>query len=200
MFSYIKGILEEVSADSVVLENNGIGYHLFIPAKEIDILPARGSEIKLYTYLQVKEDGLALFGFSEKESLTLFKQLLTVSGVGPKGALAILSIFTPNELRIAIVSQDSKAISKASGIGAKTAQRIIIDLKDKVDMAEVLPSEDIRMKEDVLMDSVSRQEAVLALTALGYSAKEAKEAVSRVDNNDEYTVEDYLKLALRFMG
>jgi len=200
VFSYIKGILEEVGIDSVVLENNGVGYLLSVPAKQIENLPARGSELKLFTYLQVKEDGLNLFGFLDKESLIIFKQLLSVSGVGPKGALSILSIFTPNELRVAILSQDSKAISKASGIGAKTAQRIIIDLKDKVDIDDVVPVDDVRIAEEAATDSVAKQEAVLALTALGYSTKEAKEAVSHVEDNEEYTVEDYLRFALKFMG
>lgn len=200
MFSYIKGILEEVDTNSVVIENNGIGYELSIPAKEIECLPPKGREVKLFTYLQVREDALALFGFSDKESLNMFKQLLLVSGVGPKAAIAILSALSVNELKVAILSQDSKVISKAQGIGAKTAQRIIIDLKDKVNIDDVVLKDDNHMSEVQNISSAAKKEAVLALTALGYSSKEAEQAVAQVDDDEEYTVEDYLKLALKFMG
>lgn len=200
MFFYIKGILEEVAANSVVIENNGIGYEICIPAKQVEALPPKGREVKLFTYLQVKEDALALFGFSDKETLDMFKQLLLVSGVGPKAAIAILSMLSANELKVAILSQDSKAISKAQGVGAKTAQRIIIDLKDKVNIDDVILKDDFDVTEEQNVSSAAKQETVLALTALGYSSKEAKNAVSQVDDNEEYTVEDYLKLALKFMG
>lgn len=200
MFSYIKGILEEINKDYVVLDNNGIGYELFIPSRQIELLPLRGNEIKLFTYLQVKEDGLTMFGFMDKESLSLFKQLLGVSGVGPKSALGILSMLSPNDLRAAILTQDSKTIAKAPGIGSKSAQRIIIDLKDKVDISDVVPAYDYKVNEDLDTDSTAKQEAIMALNALGYSTKEAKEALSHIDNSKEYEVEDYLKMALKYMG
>lgn len=200
MFSYIKGILEEINKDYVVLDNSGIGYELFIPSRQIELLPLRGNEIKLFTYLQVKEDGLTMFGFMDKESLSLFKQLLGVSGVGPKSALGILSLLSPNDLRAAILTQDSKTIAKAPGIGSKSAQRIIIDLKDKVDINDVAPVDDDRVNEYLNTDSTAKQEAVMALNALGYSTKEAKEALSHIDNSKEYEVEDYLKMALKYMG
>lgn len=199
MFSYIKGILEEINKDYVVVENNGIGYELYIPSRQIETLPAKGNDIKLFTYLQVKEDGLTMFGFMDKESLCLFKQLLGVSGVGPKSALGILSLLSPNDLRVAILTQDSKTISKAPGIGSKSAQRIIIDLKDKVDIDDVVPVDDY-INEDLNTDSTAKQEAVMALNALGYSTKEAKEALAHIDNSKEYEVEDYLKMALKYMG
>lgn len=201
MFSYIKGSLEEQNTDSVVVENNGIGYFLFVPISQMKLMPQIGSEVKLYTYMQVKEDGIVLFGFADTDSLDIFKQLLGVSGVGPKGALGILSVLTPNELRTAILTQDAKSISKAPGIGAKTAQRIIIDLKDKVSIDDIALAEDDMPATDVTGDiTAAKHEAIEALVALGYSSKEAKEALSKVETDNSFAVEDYLKMALKFMG
>ncbi len=200
MFSYIKGSLEEINVDFVVVENNGIGYKIFVPASVINSFPARGSEIKLFTYLHVKDDGLSLYGFLDKDSLELFRQLLGVSGVGPKGALGILSVLSPNDLRTAVLSQDAKAISKSPGIGTKTAQKIIIDLKDKVSIDDIVPVDDMPVADGALNVSGAKNDAIEALTALGYSVKEAKSAVMKVEDDENYMVEDYLKMALKYMG
>ena len=200
MFSYIKGSLEEINVDFVVVENNGIGYKIFVPASVINSFPARGSEIKLFTYLHVKDDGLSLYGFLDKDSLELFRQLLGVSGVGPKGALGILSVLSPNDLRTAVLSQDAKAISKSPGIGTKTAQKIIIDLKDKVSIDDIVPVDDMPVADGALNVSGAKNDAIEALTAVGYSVKEAKSAVMKVEDDENYTVEDYLKMALKYMG
>ena len=200
MFSYFKGSLEEINVDFVVVENNGIGYKIFVPASVINSFPARGSEIKLFTYLHVKDDGLSLYGFLDKDSLELFRQLLGVSGVGPKGALGILSVLSPNDLRTAVLSQDAKAISKSPGIGTKTAQKIIIDLKDKVSIDDIVPVNDMPVADGALNVSGAKNDAIEALTALGYSVKEAKSAVMKVEDDENYTVEDYLKMALKYMG
>lgn len=200
MFSYIKGSLEEINVDFVVVENNEIGYKIFVPASVINSFPARGSEIKLFTYLHVKDDGLSLYGFLDKDSLELFRQLLGVSGVGPKGALGILSVLSPNDLRTAVLSQDAKAISKSPGIGTKTAQKIIIDLKDKVSIDDIVPVDDMPVADGALNVSGAKNDAIEALTALGYSVKEAKSAVMKVEDDENYTVEDYLKMALKYMG
>ena len=200
MFSYFKGSLEEINVDFVVVENNGIGYKIFVPASVINSFPARGSEIKLFTYLHVKDDGLSLYGFLDKDSLELFRQLLGVSGVGPKGALGILSVLSPNDLRTAVLSQDAKAISKSPGIGTKTAQKIIIDLKDKVSIDDIVPVDDMPVADGALNVSGAKNDAIEALTALGYSVKEAKSAVMKVEDDENYTVEDYLKMALKYMG
>lgn len=200
MFSYFKGSLEEINVDFVVVENNGIGYKIFVPASVINSFPARGSEIKLFTYLHVKDDGLSLYGFLDKDSLELFRQLLGVSGVGPKGALGILSVLSPNDLRTAVLSQDAKAISKSPGIGTKTAQKIIIDLKDKVNIDDIVPVDDMPVADGALNVSGAKNDAIEALTALGYSVKEAKSAVMKVEDDENYTVEDYLKMALKYMG
>ena len=144
--------------------------------------------------------GFALYGFLDKDSLELFRQLLGVSGVGPKGALGILSVLSPNDLRTAVLSQDAKAISKSPGIGTKTAQKIIIDLKDKVSIDDIVPVDDMPVADGALNVSGAKNDAIEALTALGYSVKEAKSAVMKVEDDENYTVEDYLKMALKYMG
>ena len=131
MYSYIKGTLEEVSEDLIVVENNGIGYNIRISARMLDALPARGEQVKIYTYLYVKEDAFSLFGFPSRDELEMFKLLINVSGIGPKGGLAVLSVLSANDLRFAIVAEDAKTISKAPGIGSKTAKRLIIELMGK---------------------------------------------------------------------
>lgn len=131
--------------------------------------------------------------------MELFRQLLGVSGVGPKGALGILSVLSPNDLRTAVLSQDAKAISKSPGIGTKTAQKIIIDLKDKVSIDDIVPVDDMPVADGALNVSGAKNDAIEALTALGYSVKEAKSAVMKVEDDENYTVEDYLKMALKYM-
>ena len=138
MISYIRGPLEEKREDSVVVEAGNIGYRIFIPSSVLGELPGLGEEVKIYTYFSVREDGMSLFGFLSRQDLEMFRQLIGVNGVGPKSALGILSALKPDVLRMAVLSGDAKAISKAPGVGAKTAQRIILDLKDKVKAEDVL--------------------------------------------------------------
>ena len=132
VISYIRGPLEEKREDSVVVEAGNIGYRIFIPSSVLGELPGLGEEVKIYTYFSVREDGMSLFGFLSRQDLEMFRQLIGVNGVGPKSALGILSALKPDVLRLAVISGDAKAISKAPGVGAKTAQRIILDLKDKI--------------------------------------------------------------------
>ena len=138
MISYIKGALGAVEDDVIVVETGGIGLAVHVPLSLLEELPALGEEVTVYTYFQVREDAMTLYGFLHRQDREMFKQLLGVNGIGPKGALGILSVMRPDELRIAIVGGDAKAISRAPGIGAKTAQRLILDLKDKVDLEEVM--------------------------------------------------------------
>lgn len=196
MFSYIKGELIHIANDSIIVENNGIGFNIFIPASMISSLPAVGSEVKIHTYFLVKEDAMNLYGFLAKDDLNVFKLLLTVSGIGPKGALAILSTITPDNLRFAVLAGDSKAISKAPGIGNKTAQRLIIELKDKLSIEDVFDKEEPGIAMPKSDDK--RNEAVQALVALGYSQSEAFKAVNKVAG-DDFSVEELLKLALKNM-
>ena len=162
----------------------------------------------VYTYFQVREDAMTLYGFLHRQDREMFKQLLGVNGIGPKGALGILSVMRPDDLRIAIVSGDAKAISRAPGIGAKTAQRLILDLKDKVDLEEVMmasfgggkeAASDTGTGASVAGMAASAKEAVAALTALGYTNMEASRAVKKVEITENMSVEDILKASLKHL-
>lgn len=201
MIGYVKGSLVDVTEDSVVIENNNIGFHIRTTGLVLDRLSSVGEEVKLYTYMHVREDDISLFGFLTKDELDVFKMLLTVSSVGPKGALGILSVLSCNDLRIAVHSQDSKAIAKAPGIGAKTAQRIIIDLKDKLKLEDAWDLEDtsVNVTASTYTGSAVQKEAVEALTALGYGVSEATAAVRKVEITSDMTVEDVLRASLKYM-
>lgn len=202
MFSYIKGELTEASADSIVVEAGGIGYGIAVPGALLDSLPPLGTQVKVYTHLYVKEDLVALYGFFTKEDLRIFRLLLGVSGIGPKGALAVLSAIPPDELRFAVLAGDVKSISRAPGIGTKTAQRLIIELKDKLDIQEAF---EIRAAHEAagaaagkdMPGEDQRSEAVQALAALGYSLSDATRAVRKVANAKEMSAEDIIKEALK---
>ena len=202
MYAYIKGELAEKNIDHIVVEAGGIGYLIYVPAQSIDYLPDEGDQIKVYTYLYIREDAMVLYGFLTKDDLEIFKMLITVSGIGPKGGLGILSTLSADDLRFAILSGDSKTISKAPGIGAKTAQRVIIDLKDKMSLEEAFEKKLENNADGVqkTLNSSTKNDAVMALSALGYSSAESLKAVSKVDITDDMDVEDALKLALKNMS
>ncbi|ADL04816.1 Holliday junction branch migration protein RuvA [Lacrimispora saccharolytica] len=200
MISFIKGPLAEIFEDTVVIESGNVGFEIHAPLSVLEKLPGIGVEIKLYTYFQVREDAMCLFGFLNRQDLQMFQQLISVNGIGPKGALGILSALRPEELRRAIISGDAKAISKAPGVGAKTAQRIILDLKDKIDLAEILPSGFTESADKVILSGGVTEEALEALTALGYSAAEAGRAVRQVEVTESMTVEDVLKASLKHLA
>lgn len=203
VISYIRGPLEEKREDSVVIEAGNIGYRIFIPPSLLGELPGLGEEVKIYTYFSVREDGMSLFGFLSKQDLEMFRQLIGVNGVGPKSALGILSALKPDVLRMAVLSGDAKAISKAPGVGAKTAQRIILDLKDKVKAEDVLfAGADLAENRNTDLSGMEEagKEAVEALTALGYSSSEAQTAVKKVTITENMTSEDVLKGALKYLA
>ena len=151
--------------------------------------------VRVFTYLNVREDAMQLFGFLTRDDLEVFKLLITVNGIGPKGGLAVLSTITTDDLRVAVISEDAKAISKAPGIGAKTAQKVIIELKDKLNLEDVLePKLDANFQ---VNDNNSMSEAVMALVALGYSQADAYRAVKSIDNIEELDVENVIKMALK---
>lgn len=209
MYAYLKGNLEEVTEDNIVIEVGGIGYNVKVSTTTADLLPGLGSEVKVYTYTLVREDALSLYGFLTRDDLEIFKKLITVNGIGPKGGLAILSVMSADALRFAIMAGDAKSIAKAPGVGAKTAERVILDLRDKIsleDTLQILVSEaDTRNSkadagnEGAVLDNVMRKEAIEALVALGYSASDATAAVKKVEINEKTTVESILKLALKYM-
>lgn len=196
MIGYIKGTVEEIVEDTVILENHGIGYAVKVPLTVLESLRADGSECKLYTYLYVREDQLALFGFESRNQLHMFELLITVNGVGPKVALGILSTLTVSALMMAIVSQDAKAISKAPGIGAKSAQKVILELKDKIAAEDILYQEVSAGTERVEEDS-ALHDAYLALVSLGYEASDASKVLSKLENTDGMDSEMILKQALK---
>ena len=194
MITYVKGELTDIYDNYIVVESYGIGYEIMVPASIVTELPSMGNSVKIFTYQYVREDSLDLYGFLTKEDLKVFKLLITVNGIGPKGALNILSVIRPDELRLAVISDDVKAIQKAPGIGSKTAQKLIIELKDKLSFDDV-----VVVKNDMagFAANSSRDEAIEALVALGYSSSEAVKAVRAVDNADDMDSEALLKAALK---
>ena len=200
MYSYFKGILTEKEEGLCVVETGGVGYNILVGGAVLERLPAAGNEVKLYTYTSVREDTIQLFGFLTKEDVRLFRLLIGVSGIGPKGAQAILSQMSADDLRFAILSEDQGAIAKTPGIGKKTAQKLILELKDKLKLGE---TETIGTGEtNAVMTGMSdaRTEAVQALTALGYSPTDALAAVRKSALPEDATVEELLKEALRQMA
>lgn len=201
MIGYLKGEVAGIYDDRIVLEVGGIGYNIFMAASSLDLIEGVGEIIKIYTYLLVREDALSLYGFLTKDDLELYKLLISVNGIGPKGGLALLSVMTSDDLRFAILSGDAKQIGKAPGIGPKTAQRLIIDLKDKVSLQDAFELKTEHTAENKEKDTlgVMREEAVEALVALGYSQSDSYRAVRSV-GNDVNDVESVLKAALSNMS
>lgn len=206
MIAYVNGILESIEEGNAVIDVNGIGYNVNISGSTMDRMPGIGEVVKLYTYTNVKEDTFSLFGFLSRDELNLFKMLITVSGIGPKGGLSILSVMTPDDLRFAIMAGDSKSISAAPGIGKKTAERITLELRDKVKLSEddmlggsVAPISSAGVSEGV---NPARDEAVAALVALGYNSTDSMKAVRKVLAANPAAGDDteaLLKLALKEM-
>jgi Holliday junction DNA helicase RuvA len=205
MFYYVHGPLTVVGPNFAVVETGGVGYKLTISETTREALPHHHTAeqppvVRLYTHLAVREDDLELFGFLTEEELSAFRQLLSVSGVGPKAAISILSILTPQKLAIAICTEDRKTISKAPGIGAKTAARIILELKDKLAKETVLPDE--IPAEDFVMPvgkkSGKLSDAMDALVVLGYSRSEAQNVLKSLDV-DAMELEEIIRVALKKM-
>ncbi len=200
MISYIRGELVAVEEEKAVIDVGGVGYGIFMPAQSMGKLPPLHEEVRLHTYLHVKEDAMQLYGFLTRDDLKVFKLVIGVSGIGPKGALNILSNLSADDLRFAVLSNDVKAISAAQGIGKQTAEKLLIELKDKLSMDDVL--EHMVQEEEVAVtgqNSGVQAEAVQALVALGYGNTESLRAVRRVEVNADSDVETVLKQALRFM-
>jgi len=198
MISFIKGNLDSVFEDKAIIDVNGIGYNVIVSESTLSELPPIGNEVKLYTYLSVREDAMWLYGFRSQEDLLLFKKLITVNGVGPKAGLSLLSFLSADDLRFAILSSDITLISKAQGIGKKTAERIVLDLKDKLNWNTDYIAKEIKINnETVNIETGIKKEAIEALVALGYTSSDAYKAVNTVSIKENYTVEDILKDALK---
>jgi Holliday junction DNA helicase RuvA len=205
MVAYVNGILESIEEGNAVVDVNGIGINVNISGSTMDRMPGIGEVVKLYTYTNVKEDAFTLFGFLSRDELGLFKLLITVNGIGPKGGLAILSVMSPDDLRFAIIAGDSASIAKAPGIGKKTAERITLELKDKIKVTEdslLSQGGDSLGGELSGENSSAKDETVAALVALGYNQSDAMRAVRKVLGSDvgaAADTEDLLKLALKEM-
>ena len=208
MIAVIEGTLIKKTAYTVVVATaSGLGYELFVPVTDLEQMPANGSKVMLHTYLQVKEDGVALFGFLEEEALQIFKLLITVNGIGPKGAIGILSGISLDDLRFAVLAEDSKTISKIPGIGPKTAAKLVLELKDKFKLEDAIEAKLIhgaqeasksgKNSADAAKAATLKDEAAQALVALGYSMTGAVKVLKEMEITDTTTVEDLVKYGLK---
>lgn len=205
MIYYVAGMLAAVGERSIVVDHQGMGLEILVPSSVLDALPVVGSDVKIYTYFHVKEDGMQLFGFLSRQDKELFQLLITVNGIGPKGGLAMMSTLSSDDIRMAILSDDAKTIAMSPGIGPKTAKKLILELKDKLDLESVLPSAsgqkgDVASQTRGRMDHAANEmvaDTVDALTALGYSPTDAMRAVRMVPLTEDMTVEKLLKLTLK---
>lgn len=204
MIAFIRGELAEVTAGSVILDCNGVGYEIIVPGKVLEAMPEIGAQVKLHTYLQVREDGVSLFGFLDSDELAVFRLLIGVSGIGPKGAVGILSSLSADDLRFAVLAEDERTIAKAPGIGAKTAKKMILELKDKFRLEDAFEKKLLRGKQeqDGTADRTGEQrqmvlETIQALEALGFSGTQAKRMVNSVEAAQDMTPDELLKAALK---
>ena len=204
MISYIRGELCDIEEQKAIVDVNGVGYGIYMPQQALSLLPPMGQQAKIHTYLNIREDAMQLFGFLTKEDLNVFRLLIGVNGIGPKAGLNILSCLSPDELRFAVLSGDAKAISATPGIGKKTAEKLILELKDKLNIEDMLEhaahggdSEDLASGTDTASNTM-QAEAVQALTALGYGSAESLRAVKK-SSPECSSVEDILKEALKFL-
>ena len=204
MISYIRGELCDIEEQKAIVDVNGVGYGIYMPQQALSLLPPMGQQVKIHTYLNIREDAMQLFGFLTKEDLNVFSLLIGVNGIGPKAGLNILSCLSPDELRFAVLSGDAKAISATPGIGKKTAEKLILELKDKLNIEDMLEhaahggdSEDLASGTDTASNTM-QAEAVQALTALGYGSAESLRAVKK-SSPECSSVEDILKEALKFL-
>lgn len=201
MISFIRGLVADTTENAVILENNGIGYEIFMTGSSIEQVSRIDGEVKIHIYFQVREDAMQLYGFLSKDDLEMFRFLLNVNGIGPKAALGVLAGLSADELRFAVLSDDIKTISKAPGIGKKTAQKLILELKDKLKLEDAFEKKLAHEQESASVSGSllhdGRQEAAEALIALGYSSTDAMKAVRKVTDVSPDDVEALLKAALK---
>jgi len=198
MYAYIKGRIVEKSNNYVIVENNGIGYRIFMTITAIDKISDDVQEVKIFTYYQVREDNISLYGFLQKEELRMFELLLSVSGVGAKSAIAMLSSITPSDFAMAVIQNDTKKLTKIQGVGAKTAARIVLELKDKLKTEEAISKNSSEVQK-VIKNTEEIDEASQALLILGYTKKEIDKAFEKLEL-DSISTQDIIKKALAFLG
>lgn len=195
MFAYIKGSLEVKTTGYVVIEAGGVGYKIFMSESAIDKLGEIGQVVKVHTYYRVREDDISLYGFNTNEELRMFELLLSVSGIGAKSSLTILSHISPSSFALAVISNDVNTLKKLPGIGPKTAQRVILELKDKLKTTEAVTEEKNKEIESILVEDEKVDEAISALQVLGYSRREIKPAIEKLDVSN-LSVEDIIRKGL----
>ena len=198
MISYIKLILEIKSKDYILVDVGGIGYKIFMSETAINELE-KGTEVKVFTYMRVREDDISLYGFLNNEELVTFELLISVGGVGAKSAITILSNITPSKFALAVITNDVNTLKKLPGIGAKTAARIILELKDKMKTEQSIEeNKNEEIKEAIVLDNKAN-DAVEALCVLGYTRKDVEKVLSNIDTN-KLTVEEIIKQGLKYLG
>lgn len=195
MFAYIKGSLEIKTNNYVVIDVNGVGYKIFMSQKGIETLDEIGNIVKIYTYYYVREDNISLYGFTTNEELRMFELLLSVSGIGAKSAITMLSAISPSEFAISVISNDTSKLTKVPGIGNKTAARIILELKDKLKTEQAIEKDE--KTEEVVSKQEINEEALAALQVLGYNKKEVEKILEKFDSS-KMTVEEIIKAALSY--
>lgn len=204
MIRFIQGTLVGTKEGEIVVENNGLGFAVSVPLSVMELLPSVGEDVKVYTYFHVREDAMQLFGFLTPEDLQVFEMLITVNGIGPKAALGILGSMSAYDIRYAVITEDDKAIAKAPGIGPKTARKLILELKDKIEVEDVIGKLGETAPDNV--SNVAQEEhdevvkdAIEALVVLGYAKSEAAKAVRSVTLTEGMSVEEVLKQSLKYI-
>lgn len=201
MIAFIKGKIEEKSTGYIVIETGGIGYKVFMPEPDINKLESKDEKVKIHTYYWVREDNISLYGFLTKEELKTFEILISTSGIGAKSAISILSNITPTDFALAIINEDTKKLTKLPGIGAKSAARMILELKDKLKKQDLESNEKVQIK-DIKMKIATDEnikEATSALQVLGYTRKEIEKVIEKIDA-DDMSVEDIIRKALLLLA
>ena len=194
MITYLTGEIVSVTEKTLVLDVGHVGFRISISTRDAQRMPSVGEMITIYTYMSVREDDISLFGFLSEDDLEIYRKLITVSGIGPKGGLGILSVMDADDLRLAVLSEDAKSISKAPGIGLKTAQKLILELRDKLDLAEVIEKKTAKGSDPL---ESAKAEAISMMTALGYTASEAMRAVRGAKLEEDMDADAILRAALR---
>jgi Holliday junction DNA helicase RuvA len=198
MFAYIKGIFEEKGNNYVVIDVGGVGYKIFMSNMAISALGETGNVVKVHTHYYVREDNISLYGFASKEELKMFELLISVSGVGAKSAISMLSAISPSDFAMAIISDDVAKLKKVPGVGAKTAQRIILELKDKLKNEEIVEGSGEEVS-NFVAKSVDAEEAIAALQILGYTKKDIEKVLSQIDLSGMST-QDIIKIGLKYLS
>ncbi len=199
MIAYVSGTLAYAGDNYIVVDRNGLGYKMYVSGRFLDSVPRVGAEVKVFTHMYVREDEISLYGFPSKEELEVFKVLIGISGVGPKVALSVLTALTIEELHMAVMAEDAKSIAKANGIGAKGASRIILELKDKLKIEDML---DVAYDAAVSVERTAdaTKDVMEALTSWGYSNTEAYRAIGKVAGAEAMDSDKLLKEALKHLA